>query len=208
MRFLYSFFLTTLVLSLLAMPAQANPIPPRQMAEESAQRIMNMLNDPAFQAPETKPAILTKLEDEVLSLFDFEEFSSRTVGPAWKQFTPEQKKAFNTAFTDLLRNTYIDTLDSYHGERIVYTGERSSDGGTRVEVQMNFEAKDKSYPVAFRMLVKNDRWVVYDVIIEGLSMIKNYRDQFRDLLSKNNPDELIAKVEAKAVEQLNKSGKK
>ena len=126
------------------------------------------------------------------------------MGPQWRQFTPDQKKRFQTAFTDLLRNTYIDTLDSYNGEQIQFTGEVSSNNGTRVEIQMNFLGQNKTYPVAFRMLVKNDRWVVYDVIIEGISMIKNYRDQFRDILGKGNPEELIKRVQAKAQEQMAK----
>lgn len=188
--------------------AQAAPGTARAAAEQGAQTILGLLNDPAFKNPATHAAQRQKVEDAVLNLFDFEEFSTRTVGPQWRQFTPAQKKQFQDAFTQLLRNTYIDTLDAYNGERIVFTGEISSNNGTRVEEQMNFLAHDKTYPVAFRMLVKNDRWVVYDVIIEGISMIKNYRDQFRDILARGNPDELIRRVEQKAQEQLNKPAAK
>lgn len=73
---------------------------------------------------------------------------------------------------------------------------------------MNFLGKDAVHPVAFRMLVKNGRWVVYDVLIEGISMIKNYRDQFRDLLAKGNPDELISRISAKAEEVKNQPKQK
>ena len=69
---------------------------------------------------------------------------------------------------------------------------------------MEFLADRETYPVAFRMLEENNRWVVYDVLIEGISMIKNYRDQFRDILAKNSPQELIDRVKAKAEEQKNK----
>lgn len=206
MRTLLMGLLVALVLGLsgLGGAAKADPGTARQAAERGAQTIMGLLNDPAFRDPATHDAMRQKIEDEVLRLFDFEEFSTRTVGPQWRQFTPDQKARFQKAFTDLLRNTYIDTLDSYNGEKIAFTGEISSNKGARVEVQMNFLARDKTYPVAFRMLVKNDRWVVYDVIIEGISMIKNYRDQFRDILGRGNPDDLIARVEAKAQEQKNK----
>ncbi len=191
-------------LALPAVPAHAAPGTARAAAEAGAEQILALLNDPAFQNPATRPEQRKKVEAAVLSLFDFEEFSTRTVGPQWRQFTPDQKSRFQAAFTDLLRNSYIDTLDSYNGEKVAFTGEISSDNGSRVEVQMNFLAANKVYPVAFRMLVKNDKWVVYDVIIEGLSMIKNYRDQFRDILTKGDPEGLIARVQAKAQEQLAK----
>ena len=197
-------FILSLVLCMLGavLPAHAADMTARQTAEAGAERILALLNDPAFKTPEGKPVIRKKIEAEVLNLFDFEEFSTRTVGPSWKQFTPEQKQQFKDAFTDLLRNTYIDTLDEYNGQKIRFTGEISGGNGKRVEVQMEFLADQKTYPVAFRMLEKN--WVVYDVLIEGISMIKNYRDQFRDILAKNSPQELIDRVKAKAEEQKNK----
>ncbi len=199
-------FFVALLLCVLGavLPARAADMTARQTAEAGAERILALLNDPAFKTPEGKPAIRQKIEAEVLSLFDFEEFSTRTVGPSWKQFTPEQKQQFKDAFTDLLRNTYIDTLDEYNGQKIRFTGEISGGNGKRVEVQMEFLADQKTYPVAFRMLEKNNRWVVYDVLIEGISMIKNYRDQFRDILAKDSPQELIDRVKAKAEEQKNK----
>ena len=196
-------FLLALALCLItaALPASAAELTARQTAEAGADRIMALLSDPAFKDPATKPAIRQKVEAEVLQLFDFDEFSTRTVGPTWRKFTPEQKEAFKTAFTDLLRNTYIDTLDEYNGEKVRFTGEVSANNGKRVEVQMEFLASKQAYPVAFRMLEKKGRWVVYDVLIEGISMIKNYRDQFRDILSKGDPQTLIERVQAKAEEQ-------
>ena len=203
-------FLLALALCLITavLPASAAELTARQTAEAGADRIMALLSDPAFKDPATKPAIRQKVEAEVLQLFDFDEFSTRTVGPTWRKFTPEQKEAFKTAFTDLLRNTYIDTLDGYNGEKVRFTGEVSANNGKRVEVQMEFLASKQAYPVAFRMLEKKGRWVVYDVLIEGISMIKNYRDQFRDILSKGDPQTLIERVQAKAEEQKTKKQEK
>ena len=177
-------------------------------ARRGADQILALLQDPAFHNPATKEAQRKKIENAMLGLIDFDEFSSRTVGPNWRNFTPDQKKRFQEAFTTLLRNTYIDTLDSYSGEKVEFTGEISGNNGTRSEVRMNFLGKDAVHPVAFRMLVKNGRWVVYDVLIEGISMIKNYRDQFRDLLAKGNPDELISRISAKAEEVKNQPKQK
>jgi len=201
--------LCLMALFLCAAASDAYALTARETAEQEAQKILSMLNDPAFKDEATRPAVKQKIEKEIVGLFDFEEFSTRTVGQHWKKFTPQQKEGFKSAFTDLIRNTYIDTLDEYNGQQVQFTGERSSNNGTRVEVQMNFVAGQQTYPVAFRMLQKNNAWVVYDVIIEGISMIKNYRDQFRDILVKSSPDELIKRVQEKAEEQKNKKpGKK
>lgn len=193
-----------IVFSLDVLPSFATPMTARQTAEAGTERILTLLGDPAFKTPEGKLVIRAKIEEEILTLFDFEEFSTRTVGPTWRQFTAQQKDEFKTAFTDLLRNTYIDTLDEYNGQKVRFIGEVNGGNGKRVEVQMEFLANQKIYPIAFRMLEKNNRWVVYDVLIEGISMIKNYRDQFRDILNKNHPQELIDRVKAKAKEQKNK----
>lgn len=77
---------------------------------------------------------------------------------------------------------------------------RSKDG-SKVEVHTLFKGQEKDYPVSFRMLIKNDQWVVYDVIIEGISMIKNYREQFKDFLVKADPEELIQRIHQKAQEK-------
>jgi phospholipid transport system substrate-binding protein len=186
--------------------APADPGTARETVETGAQTVLDMLRDPSFRDPATRAAQRTKIEDEVLLLFDFEEFSTRTVGPSWRTFTPDQKSRFQAAFTDLLRNSYIDTLDSYNGENVEFTGEIRSDNDTRAEIRMNLLGSGKTYPVAFRLLVKHDRWVVYDVIIEGISMIRNYRDQFRDILAGGDAENLISRVEAKAREQLEQRG--
>ena len=88
--------------------------------------------------------------------------------------------------------------------QVRFTGEVVGNNGKRVAVQMEFLTSKQAYPVAFRMLEKKGRWVVYDVLIEGISMIKNYRDQFRDILSKGDPQTLIDRVQAKALEQKEK----
>ena len=105
-----------LALSVSVCAAFADPGTPKQRVEDGSARIFNLLLQEEFQNPQTRPNILKEIEKELISFFDFEEFATRTVGPKWRQFTPEQKKRFTEAFTELLRNSYIDTLNSYNGE--------------------------------------------------------------------------------------------
>lgn len=188
-------------LSLCIGTASADPGTPKQRVEDGSARIFNLLLQEEFQNPATKPEVLKQIEAELTGFFDFEEFATRTVGPKWRQFTPDQKNRFIEAFTELLRNSYINTLDSYNGETLAYVGEVRSKDGSKVEVHTLFKGQKKDYPVSFRMLIKNDQWVVYDVIIEGISMIKNYREQFKDFLVKADPEELIQRIHQKAQEK-------
>jgi phospholipid transport system substrate-binding protein len=194
------FALASFFLFAAAVPAGAGTA--RETIEAGTGVVLGLLSDPAFRDPATHAAQHEKIEAEVMRLVDFEEFSSRAVGPPWGRFTPDQKTRFQTAFTDWMRNSYIDTLDSYNGERVEFTGEISSDNGARVEVRINFLAADKAYAAAFRMLAKNGRWVVYDVIIEGRSTIRFFRDQCRDVLVRGDPEKLIAWMEDRAREKL------
>ncbi len=200
-KILFTFFiaLTTMISTGFAAPGT-----PKERVENGSARVFNLLLQEDFQNPATKPKVLEQIEAELISFFDFEEFSTRTVGPKWRQFTPEQKAEFIDAFTELLRNSYINTLDSYKGETLNYVGEVRSKDGKKVEVHTVFKGQEKDYPVSFRMLVKNDEWVVYDVIIEGISMIKNYREQFKDILVRAEPNELITRIREKAKEVKDK----
>lgn len=189
--------------------AQASPAQARAALEHSISAILGIISNPAYANPATRPPLREKVEHEVRDIFDFEEFSARTAGLGWKNFTPDQRSRFSNAFADLLLATYLDKIDGYNGEKIRYTGEvGSSDArGERVEVRTELTLKDgKSIPVAYRMLVKNGAWCVYDVLVEGVSLVKNYRTQFQDILNRGTPDELIQRVLQKAREMKREGG--
>lgn len=189
--------------------ASAQPAAEARKALDSAvTRILTIIRNPDYVNPATRPPLRRQIEDEVYSVFDFGEFSSRTVGPRWRTFNDAQKKAFSDAFADLLLNTYLNRITGYNGETVSYTGETVSPGGDRVEVRTQISMKDgKKIPVSYRMLNKNGKWRVYDVIIENISLVKNYRTQFQDILNTATPEELISRVKAKAAEII-EQGKK
>ena len=175
--------------------------PARQALETSISRILASIKNPDYVNPTTRGPLRQQIEDEVLHIFDFGEFSSRTVGPRWRTFSPDQQRRFSDALAELLINTYLNKIDGYNGEQVLYTGETVSPEGRRVEVQTLITMKDgKKVPVAYRMLPKRGSWFVYDVLIENLSLVKNYRTQFQDILNSASPDQLIARIRAKTQE--------
>lgn len=211
-KLLSAFFLALSIVSLaiLADTSQvlaADAGPARQSLENSINRVLDCIRNPDYANPATRGPLRQRLEDEILHIFDFAEFSSRTVGARWRTFSPAQQKAFSDAFADLLLNTYVSKIDGYNGEQVEYQGERSDASG-KVEVRTVLTMKGgKKVPVAYRMLLKGSNWRVYDVLIENLSLVMNYRTQFQDILKNGSPDELAARVRAKAEEVRSKNGK-
>lgn len=199
------FLAASLVSSAFASPAQDA----RQALSTAVNRIMDDIKNPDFVNPATRGPLRNRIEDEVYHIFDFSEFSSRTVGPRWKDFSPEEKKRFSDAFANLLFNTYLNKVTGYNGENVDYNGETVSPNGKLVEVKTTITLKDgKRTPVNYRMSFKDGSWRVFDVIIENISLVKNYRTQFQDILKKASPDQLIARVNEKAKEVMSQGAKK
>lgn len=173
----------------------------RQALETSINRVLALIKQPNYANPATRAPLRQQIEVEVLHIFDFWEFSSRTVGPRWKTFTQTQQQQFSDAFADLLMTTYLSKIDGYNGEQVAYTGEVTDPRGDRTEVRTLVTMKDgKKVPVAYRMLSKQGTWFVYDVLVENISLVKNYRTQFQSILNTDSPEQLISKVKAKAQE--------
>ena len=181
--------------------------PAHQALEKVIDTVLDLIKDPAYATPATRDRQRARNEQEVRTIFDFSEFSLRTVGPRWKTFAPDQQRAFSEAFANLLIPTYVNKIDGYNGERIVYLGEVRSGDGSKVEIRTEVALNDgRRIPVSYRMLQKNGAWRVYDVLVENLSLVKNYRTQFQDILTTGTPDELIGRINEKAREVRARKG--
>lgn len=175
----------------------------RQTLENAVNHILATLKDPAYANPATRPPLRQQIENDVRKIFDFSEFSSRTVGPRWRTFSPEEKKNFSDAFANLLFNTYLNKITGYNGEQAQYLGEVSSPDGKLVEVRTAIlMSGGKKIPVSYRMLHKDGTWRVYDVIIENISLVKNYRTQFQDILNSATPQQLIDRINNRTKEVI------
>ena len=177
----------------------------REVLKERIDRVIALLMEPAFTDPAQRDNQISKVDDVILEIFDFQEFSSRTIGKKWLTFSEQQKKDFIDAFASLLRSTYIEKMDKYDGENVNYTGSRTSKDGSKVEIQTTIDSRGKQIPVSYQMLKKAD-WIVYDVRIEGMSLVENYRSQFDEIFkSGGTADDLIAKVKKLAEDLRNQN---
>jgi phospholipid transport system substrate-binding protein len=198
-------FLVRLVLacSLLVAPLaarEADAGAPTDQLRSQVDRVLKLLEDPALQAPDKareRRAAVRKVADEI---FDFGETARRALGRHWAARTPEERDEFVRLFGDLLERSYISKIELYGGEKIQYIGDRI-DGETAL-VQSKLLTKNGSeVPIEYRMLKKAERWLVYDVVIEGVSLVANYRTQFNKIIQTSSFQELVKKMKTRQ-EQL------
>ncbi len=172
------------------LPLQGYAATPRETVENGVNKVIKTLADPAFKA-KTKDEQIDTIGSEIDNIFDFMELSRRTLGREWKKMSAEQQKEFVTLFKQLLQGVYADRLLAYSDQKVIFDKEIMLKKG-RAEVQSYLQTSDgNKIPLFYRLTDKSGSWKVYDMIIEGVSMVKNYRTQFRQILAKDSPDKLI-----------------
>jgi phospholipid transport system substrate-binding protein len=175
---------------LFVLPLPALAATAKETVEVQVNKVLKALADPAFK-DESREAKIVKIRSIVNEIFDYTELSRRTLGREWAKFNAPQQNEFVKLFSDLLEKTYADKLLSYSNEKVVFDKE-SMLREDQAEVTSNVLTADgKKIPLDYRMIRKESGWRVYDVIIEGISLVKNYRDQFRDILAKDSPEEVL-----------------
>jgi phospholipid transport system substrate-binding protein len=172
---------------------------PTQQIKQTTDRILAILADPALKPPaksEERKKLIGKAVDE---RFDWEEMARRSLARHWAQRTIEEKKEFVPLFRSLLEQTYLDKVQGYSGEKVIYEGD-SVDGDYGLAKVKIWTTANKEIPVEYRLLKRGNNWFVYDISIEGISLINNYRSQFNSIITKSSYKELVQKLKAKALQ--------
>jgi phospholipid transport system substrate-binding protein len=172
---------------------------PTQQLKDAVDRILGILEDPALQgdvrAADRRRAV-RQITDEI---FDFEETARRAMAQHWRSLTPAQRREFVEAFSDLLERAYMSKIELYSGEKILYPGERVEGDVATVSTRI-ITKKGAEVPIDYRMLKRGDRWRIYDVSIEGVSLVANYRTQFNSVIRTSSYDELLRKMRSRVEE--------
>lgn len=185
---------------LLVAPLQVYASGAKATVEAQINKMLAKMQQPAFKEL-SRDAKLTEIRKIINEVFDYKELSRRTLGREWKKFKPEQQSEFIDLFSKLLENVYADRILAYTHEKIQFGKETELKKG-RVEVESYIITMDNTkVPLFYRMSNKSGQWRVYDVVIEGVSMIKNYRGQFRQILSKKKPEDLLQTLREKTKEK-------
>ena len=190
------------VYMLMIFPAVAVSLEPMATIKAPIDTVIAILNDPQYKVKGTKSAQRDEIWKNVKPMFNFDEIARRAVARNWSDFNDAEKAAFTDVFAQFLGNTYIDKVQGeYHNEQIVYLGQDFY-SDIYAEVKTQIVRETLKIPVNYRMLKGGDgQWTVYDIIVEGVSLIKNYRTQFASILSKDKPAQLIQQLNDKLAEQ-------
>ena len=192
----WAFLLLPLLVFGIAAPGIAGEL--TDQMKQTTDKVLSILSDPTLkESPRTveRERLIRKTLDE---RFDWEEMARRSLVKYWAQRTEEEKKEFVHLYTDLVERTYVDkVVEGYSGEEIVYEGEKiDKDYGTvRVRIVTK---KNTNIAVEYRLRKGGDQWLIYDVSIEGVSLVNNYRAQFDSIMIKVSYADLVKRLKDKA----------
>ena len=191
--------LVVLLIALAALtlsPGSAFAATPLETIQSQVDRALEVLRDPALKAESAKATKEKKIWAILDGVFDYTELSKRTVAQNWKRFSPDQQKEFIGLFGKLLGTVYMDRIVAYKDEKVVF-GKVTNLSDKTAEVQSEVVRAAKPIPIHYRMILENGEWKVYDVVIEGVSLVQNYRTQFREILMNKSPEDLLKTLREK-----------
>lgn len=176
---------------------------PTDQLRAQINRVVKTIEDPELRKEskntERRRTAVRKVADEI---FDFTETARRSLARHWLQRSPAERKEFVDLFANLLERSYISKIELYNGEKIAYLGDTID--GDQATVRTKILTKQGSeIPIDYKMQRgPGDRWLVYDVMIEGVSLIANYRTQFNKIIQTSSYQELVHRMKAKQSEFL------
>ena len=172
---------------------------PTEQLKLQIDRVLTALEDPTIKVDGKAAERRTRVRTIANDIFDWTETAKRSLARHWQPLTDAQRDEFVQLFGDLLERAYISKIELYTGEQVTYAGEVVE--GDQALVKTKIVTKQGSdVPIDYRMLRRGDRWLVYDVVIEGVSLVGNYRTQFNRLIQTSSYGDVVAKMRAKLTE--------
>ena len=185
-----------ILLAIMILPFQAFAVAAMETVHHYADKVLDVLRDPALKAESARRIKKEKIRSIADEMFDFTELSKRTLAQNWNRFDNGQQKEFIHLFKSLLADSYADKILAYTNEKIVFSKEIELTDKT-AEVRSTVIGKTAEIPINYRVILKGDGWKVYDVVIEGVSLVNNYRSQFREILLNKSPESLLETLRKK-----------
>ncbi len=172
---------------------------PTDQLKASIDEVIKILEDPGLKAEASSGKRRAAIRQIASNIFDFGEAAKRSLGRHWQRLAAADREEFTALFSDLLERAYITKIEQYSGERVSYAGD--SGDADLATVKTRLAAKSGTdIPVDYRMLRKGDRWLVYDISIEGLSLVANYRGQFNKIIETASYEDLVKRMKGRSNE--------
>ncbi len=195
---LQGFLTLVLVLALLSSPGVLLAGEPTDQLSATITAIIDTLNDSALKGEANEGKRKEILKNQIRERFSFREMAKRSLGKHWKNRSDEEAKEFTEIFAKLIFNSYISKLERFAGEKVLYTKERVVKNKAAI-VKTQIITEDKEIPVTYKMFINDSgNWRVYDVSVEGVSLVSNYRAQFNKVISSESYDKLVTMLKEKS----------
>ncbi len=172
---------------------------PTDQLKAQIERTVKILEDPELKKPGKQRDRRAAVRQVANDIFDFSETAKRSLARHWAARSQAEREEFVQLFGDLLERSYISKIELYGGEKIKFVGETIEPDGAIVRTRL-VTRQDTEIPIDYRMHARGDKWLVYDVLIEGVSLISNYRTQFNKIITTSSYQELVKKMKSKQEE--------
>jgi phospholipid transport system substrate-binding protein len=195
--------LTPMVLAVWLAAAASAPLThaatesPTEVVRMTINEVIRVLEDPALKAPSKLLPRRRLLEEIIAGRFDYEEMSRRSLAAHWAPLSETQRAEFVELFKSFLSDRYAEKVEGYSGEQVLYLSERIE--GDYAEVRTRLRSSKVEIPIDYRLYLKDGRWYAYDMIVDGISLVRNYRSQFQKIIRSESYDGLVRRLRDRAV---------
>ncbi len=170
---------------------------PTEVVRETVDDVIRILQDLKLKQAGQEASSRRRLEETISKRFDYEEMSKRTLASQWGRLNDQERGEFVGLFKAFLSDRYAGRIRDYAGEKVEFLGERRE--GQYAEVRSKFVSAKAVYPIDYRLINKNGQWFAYDIVADGISLVKNYRSQFEKIIRTSSYQELVARLRDRSV---------
>jgi len=199
MAFVRIVLVSVIVLLQFVVPGELRAGAPTDQVRQTADQVLTLLQDGRFKGADKESQRRDRLRQIIGNRFDFPEMAKRSLGANWRRISAAEQGRFVELFTELLEKSYADQIESYDGEKIVYGREKVARDQAEVDSKI-ITKKGSQVTLDYKLRSAAGDWKVYDVVIENVSLVNNYRAQFNRILAKSTFGELLRRLEAKSPE--------
>jgi len=180
-------------------PPRSNAGAPTEQIRMSVDKVQAILKNPQLKSAAKTKERRDQLRQVVSSRFDFAEMARRSLGGQWRKLSPKEQEEFVRLFTDLLERAYIDRIEAYSDEKFAYIRENLDKGYAEVMSRI-VTNKGEEFSLNYKVHLVGSEWKVYDVVVENISLVNNYRSQFNRIITNSSYEELIRRMKEKQIE--------
>ena len=174
----------------------ASAVTATEAVKSSVEQVVSLLEDKELKKPDRAMERRQRLQKIFNDRFSYEEMSKRSLGAQWNSLSEGQRQQFVDLFRQLLARTYTTTIEGYSGERFQYLNELNE--GDYAEVRTKLISRKGEIPINYRLFRKAGEWQVYDIVVDGISMVSNYRAQFTKIIRASSYEDLVQKLQNKS----------